>query len=383
DPDLPRSGAESDSPATGECEKLNSMTSQLLQDEQLHQKNIEALIESMNRLEKKYGEGSISRTQFDAVTDQMNKMIQGLLNKICTQEKDWGCILERLTAEMECKLDRIELDPLKKQLEDRWKSIRKQLLKQKGFEHEGAAGLKKQLISHFHCLSCDRPLDIKMPCSPNIISLPMPTYPISGYRPQRFDIDQPLRRSRGERIADLMDNFPTSARSCGGSHTLTYPRHRRCPKVYDYHPTMVQDEDHNTKWEDTTLSLADTLPPKARTNCKLPSIGGKDVNKCKPAHCPSQKSSSTRLGSGQSHSAQVPTFPQQGFAMPEQIASSVEHECQCMTDPSLPCPCAGSQTSSGQPSLLCPSADSQPKETLEIHMDTSGGQSSPVKPVNI
>ncbi|XP_067860651.1 glutamine-rich protein 2-like [Heptranchias perlo] len=188
---------------------------------------------------------------------------------------------------------------------------------------------------------------------------------------------------KSERIADLMDNFPTSARSCGGSHTLTYPRHRRCPKVYDYHPTMVQDEDHNTKWEDTTLSLADTLPPKARTNCKLPSIGGKDVNKCKPAHCPSQKSSSTRLGSGQSHSAQVPTFPQQGFAMPEQIASSVEHECQCMTDPSLPCPCAGSQTSSGQPSLLCPSADSQPKETLEIHMDTSGGQSSPVKPVNI
>ncbi|XP_055510297.1 uncharacterized protein LOC129708497 [Leucoraja erinacea] len=151
----------------GECEKLNGTTDQLLQEHQQHQRNIQSLFDSLNRLESKCGEGNISRLQFDAVTDQINKMIQGLLNKICSQEKDWNCVLERLTAEMECKLDRIELDPLKKQLEDRWKSVRKLLQNQRGsMDTEGAAGLRKQLISHFHCLSCDRPLDIKVPCAP-------------------------------------------------------------------------------------------------------------------------------------------------------------------------------------------------------------------------
>ncbi|XP_067881450.1 glutamine-rich protein 2-like isoform X2 [Heterodontus francisci] len=438
----------------GECERLNSMASQLLQDDQLHQKNIEALFESLNHLESKCGGGNISRTQFDAVTDQINKMVQGLLNKICMQEKDWGCVLERLSAEMDCKLDRIELDPLKKQLEDRWKSIRKQLQKQKGFEPEGAAGLKKQLISHFHCLSCDRPLDIKMPSGSNVISLPMPTYPIQGFRSQRYDIDQSWRRSKGwttdraqppallerniscmqrlhsnlcrqiervqnhfkgsvkavspfmrpllhigcpvatspprkvyesiiksERIADLIENFPTSARSCGGSHTLTYGYHRRCPKVYDHRPTMMLDEDHFTKWEDTVVASTDTHPPKARTNCKLPSIGGRDVTKCKPVRCPSQKSFISKLSSSRLHSAHLPSVTVPGSAMPEQSLSS-ECDCQCLTNPSLPCPCVGSQLSSEQPSLSCPSAD-QPVETLDLPTHSGVELPAPVKPVNI
>ncbi|GCB82925.1 hypothetical protein scyTo_0023795 [Scyliorhinus torazame] len=37
----------------GECERLNQTTSQLLQGDQLHQKNIEALTDSISRLERK------------------------------------------------------------------------------------------------------------------------------------------------------------------------------------------------------------------------------------------------------------------------------------------------------------------------------------------
>ncbi|XP_041073408.1 uncharacterized protein LOC121293973 [Carcharodon carcharias] len=362
----------------GECERLNAATSQLLQDDQLHQKNIEALFESMNHLERKCYEGNISRTQFDAVTDQINKMVQGLLNKICTQEKDWGCILEQLTAEMDCKLDRIELNPLKKQLEDRWQSIRQQLLKHKDSEHEGAAGLKKQLISHFHCLSCDRPLDIKVPTGLNVLSLPIPTHPTQGYHSQRND-DHSRRRSKGERMSELRENFPVNARSCGGSHTLTYGYHRRGLKGYDHHPTTMLGENDAKQWTDSVVASTNTQVPKPRINCKLPSIGGKDVTKYKPTRCLSRKSSSSKLSSCQSYCAYLPPLTQPGSVMPEQSLSS-EADCQSLADPSLLCPCPESQMS-GQPSLSCPLME--PVETLDLPRHSGVEQPAPVKPVNI
>uniref|UniRef100_A0A4W3GBU9 Glutamine-rich protein 2-like n=3 Tax=Callorhinchus milii TaxID=7868 RepID=A0A4W3GBU9_CALMI len=176
----------------GECEKLNQMAGQLLEDDQQQQKKIEHLFETVGRLEERKvdrDEGStetrVSRAQFDAVTDQMNRMIQGLLHKICSQEKDWGKILEKLSSEMERKLDRIELDPLKKQLENRWKSIHRQL-QRRGTDSEAAAGLKRQLINHFHCLSCDRPLDLKSQCATSPTSMPIPVTPGQCYRSQRL-----------------------------------------------------------------------------------------------------------------------------------------------------------------------------------------------------
>jgi len=41
------------------------------------------------------------------------------------------------------QLNRIELDSVKKQLEDRWKSIHKKLQAQGAPEHEDAAGIRK------------------------------------------------------------------------------------------------------------------------------------------------------------------------------------------------------------------------------------------------
>lgn len=41
------------------------------------------------------------------------------------------------------QLNRMELDSVKKQLEDRWKSIHEKLQAQSAPEHEDAAGLRK------------------------------------------------------------------------------------------------------------------------------------------------------------------------------------------------------------------------------------------------
>ncbi|XP_060700629.1 uncharacterized protein LOC132827883 [Hemiscyllium ocellatum] len=362
----------------GECERLNTMTSQLLQEDQLHQRNIEALNESLNRLERKCCEGNISRAQFDAVTDQINKMIQGILNKICLQEKDWGSILEQLTTEMDCKLNRVELDPLKKQLENRWKSVRKQLQRHKCLEEDGAAGLKKQLVNHFHCLSCDRPLDVKMPSGPDVISFPIPTYPVHGYpRSHWHDVDHSRWRSRGERISDLIENFPPNARSCGGSHTLTSGYHRRGLKGYDHHLSMLLDEEHPNKWADSVVANVEVQLPKTRSSCKLPSLTAKDVNKCRPAQCPSRKSSSCRPACNPLCCPHLPSIKPPGSVMPKEMFS--DRDCQCLTEPSLLCPCNGSETSSDQPSLSGPSTE----QPLDVPVPSGVEPQAPVKPLNI
>ncbi|XP_072846600.2 glutamine-rich protein 2 isoform X4 [Pogona vitticeps] len=173
-----------------DCEKLNSTTGNLIEDHHQKQKEINMLFKSLEKLEKEKADkdrlvmeidvkadkaalaGKVSRSQFDATTEQLHKMMQELLNKMAGQEQDWQKMLDKLLIEMDSKLDRLELDPFRQQLEERWKDIRKQL-KQRAPHDEGdeAAGIRRRLLAHFHCISCDRPLEMVVP-GPHITTLP-------------------------------------------------------------------------------------------------------------------------------------------------------------------------------------------------------------------
>ncbi|XP_034062020.1 glutamine-rich protein 2 isoform X3 [Gymnodraco acuticeps] len=160
-----------------DCEKLTETTRFLHEDNSQKQSHIEELYKTTEELEEKKADkqmveseikkaakyapdGKVSRLQFDSVTEQLNAMFQELLNKVTGQEQDWHKVIERLSSEMECKLNRIELNSVKKQLEDRWRSheIHEKLQGQGAPEQEDAAGIRKQLVDRFHCLSCDRPV---------------------------------------------------------------------------------------------------------------------------------------------------------------------------------------------------------------------------------
>ncbi|KAK9406859.1 glutamine-rich protein 2 [Crotalus adamanteus] len=173
-----------------DCEKLNATTGTLVEDHHQKQKEISALYKSLEKLENEKVDkdslemeihvkadktalaAKVSRSQFDATTEQLHKMMQELLNKMVGQEQDWQKMLDKLLIEMDSKLDRLELDPFRQQLEDRWKDIRKQL-KQRVPQDEGdeAAGIRRRLLAHFHCISCDRPLEMVVP-GPRITTLP-------------------------------------------------------------------------------------------------------------------------------------------------------------------------------------------------------------------
>ncbi|NXW53140.1 QRIC2 protein, partial [Eurystomus gularis] len=166
----------------GDYEKLSSVTGNLLDDHHQKQKDIEALFQSLERLEKDKADkedlllgidvkadktalaSKVSCTQFDASMERLNEVIQEMLSRVTGQEQGWHRVQQQLSEEMSSKLDRLELGPFRQQLEEHWKSILEKLKENGlGTESDNAAGIKKQLLAHFHCMSCDRALNMLVP----------------------------------------------------------------------------------------------------------------------------------------------------------------------------------------------------------------------------
>ncbi|XP_049491611.1 glutamine-rich protein 2 isoform X4 [Panthera uncia] len=205
----------------GDCEKLNITTGSLIEDHRQKQKDIDVLYQGLEKLEKEKAnrehlemeidvkadksalEAKVSRVQFDATTEQLNHMMQELMSKMSGQERDWQKMLDKLLVEMDSKLDRLELDPVKQLLEDRWKALRQQLKERPPlYQADEAAAMRKQLLAHFHCLSCDRPLET--PVTGQIIPV-IPMGPgLPGHRSIRpytvFELEQIRQQSHNLKL---------------------------------------------------------------------------------------------------------------------------------------------------------------------------------------
>ncbi|XP_007454467.1 PREDICTED: glutamine-rich protein 2 [Lipotes vexillifer] len=201
----------------GDCEKLSVTTGNLIEDHRQRQKDIEVLYQGLEKLEKEKANrehlemeinvkadksalaAKVSRVQFDATTEQLNHMMQELVAKMSGREGDWQKMLDRLLVEMDNKLDRLELDPVKQSLEDGWKSLRLQLKERSPlYQADEAATMRRQLLAHFHCLSCDRPLET--PVTGQVIPLTPVGPGLPGHRSIRpytvFELEQVRQQSR-------------------------------------------------------------------------------------------------------------------------------------------------------------------------------------------
>ncbi|KAM6957125.1 uncharacterized protein FYW47_011227 [Aplochiton taeniatus] len=320
-----------------ECEKLHSTTDLLVEEHSQKQTHIDHLYKSMEKLEEKKADkeivemeidikadkraldSKVSRMQFDSMTEQLNAMFQELLSKITGQEQDWHNVIEKISTEMECKLNRIELDPLKKQLEDRWSNIRKKLQAQPAPEQDDAAGFRKQLVARFHCISCDRPVDMQTP-GPHLVTMPsapgLPSH--KSNRPYTvYELEQVRQHCRSERIPEMADySYLAMSRSCGGSHTVTYPNRRLTRLQHITH--IIQTEEDVQPLSPSTLRVQpeevdilglDGHIYKGRVNsravrnmeARLPNISPKDgmcKSKDKVVRSQSQKSTCVESGRG-------------------------------------------------------------------------------------
>ncbi|KAK2510362.1 hypothetical protein Q9233_017817 [Columba guinea] len=199
-----------------DCEKLSLALTNLQHDLQQKQNDIKALSQALERIKKqkvdkeellvlgideKADKDKISRRRFEACMEQLNKVME----EVTGQVKFLHRFQQDLRRQMDCKLaegvtrpqlDRRELGAFRQQQEERWKSLRGQL-QEKALQPEryDAAGIRKQLLPGFHCLSCDRPLNMLAPGP--------------------------------ERTGEC--RYPTVPRSCGGPHTVRPPRFQPQP----------------------------------------------------------------------------------------------------------------------------------------------------------
>ncbi|XP_010719717.2 glutamine-rich protein 2 isoform X4 [Meleagris gallopavo] len=278
----------------GDCEKLSSVTGNLMDDRHQRQRDIEALFQSLERLEKEKVDkeelvleidvkadraalaGKVSCAQFDAAMEQLNGMIGEMLSKVTGQEQDWHQVQQKLIEELDSKLDRLELAPLRQQLEERWRSILKQLKeKTPRVEADDAAGIRKQLLAHFHCVSCDRPLHMLVP-GPHIVTIP-PLPPL----PSRVTVRPraTFQPEQGHREQGAQCGFLQVPRRCGGQHTVTHPLQRcpRPPHLPPYGPTPPQPHGSITKEHgETELLGQDGHIYKGRLEAQLPALAGKE-----------------------------------------------------------------------------------------------------------
>ncbi|XP_065525966.1 nucleosome-remodeling factor subunit BPTF-like [Lathamus discolor] len=241
----------------GEYEQLNSVTGSLLDDSRQQQKDIEGLLQSVERLEKEKAdkedlelgmdekadkgalESRVSRAQFEASLELLKERNQEVLSRVTGQEQGLHEVQQQLREEMASKLDRLELGPFQQELEEHWKSSLEQLKEMAPpMEADDAAGIRKQLLVDFQCLSCDRQLSMRVPGSP---IPPIPPFP--PLVPHVTGRSQPvLKTEQTHREPMAACRYPTVPRQCGGQHTLTGPLQRslRLPPVQPSTPQALQ-----------------------------------------------------------------------------------------------------------------------------------------------
>ncbi|KAK6168854.1 hypothetical protein SNE40_020026 [Patella caerulea] len=293
----------------GEIDRLQATTQNIIRTNTLRQHQIEDIMQTSKELyegkadkefvlgefdvkaDKRLLESKVNHSLFNKATDEINKMIKEVEGKLEGNESSMNNLLHQLTEDVDGKLDRLEMDPLKGWMESRLKELNQKIAKsQPGWSDDDAAGLRKQLIQRFHCLSCDKSINI-MPKNP-IPSLPSQTSMANTRSPRPYTIfelnqirqhaskgiinqnimnferallERQLARIRKSDLRAFIVHYSNEleslglrksvvsagnqevsdyyarTRACGGLHTMTFP-HRRTIRITGLN-RMVSEED--------------------------------------------------------------------------------------------------------------------------------------------
>ncbi|XP_064621975.1 glutamine-rich protein 2-like isoform X5 [Lineus longissimus] len=339
-----------------EIEKLKSTTEYLCEQNDSKTKKIEEICETTNQLEEKKADKDyvdvnldlkadksaldkkVSQSRFDTTIEELNKMLEDMLKKMEGHDSEWRKAIEELTKELDNKIDRLELDALKDYLESRLKALMAKIKAAQGnagFDEDDAAGFRKQMVQKFHCISCDRPVDM-------IPQLPIPALPgqpgLPGTRSARpyttFELEQIRQQAKlhghvkppsrpkesgtnferalkerrlaqskkverdyraflvhyAKELKGLSFTGPEAAelyatnRACGGTHTMTYP-HRRITRLTQLATLFHEEEPTPAFKEEQDILGADGHIYKGRMEdqfTKFPTVPNGQVTVIRP-----------------------------------------------------------------------------------------------------
>ncbi|RNA31853.1 glutamine-rich 2-like isoform X4 [Brachionus plicatilis] len=173
----------------------------------------------------------VNKKTFDENFNEISHSVNDCKQKTDNLEEEFRKGNESIFKELENKLDRLELDGLKDQIEKQLKKLRK--MQKESIQpvqvpmmnaEDDAAGLRKQLL-RFHCISCDRPIDMTSG------QVPIPALPAErGMRPIQtprpyttYELDQIRQFQKQQFLTEHNYDLFATVRQCGGSHTLTVP----------------------------------------------------------------------------------------------------------------------------------------------------------------
>ncbi|VDM00343.1 unnamed protein product [Schistocephalus solidus] len=126
------------------------------------------------KLDKSDLDSKLDRALFDQTTDGIRRIVEGLLEKLLAVETELKGIIDGLSGNILSKAEKDDLEELRKWLEKKLASLPARTKRaskkhpvddccQLGHLHgDGAAGIRRKIVSHFHCISCDRPLELEV-----------------------------------------------------------------------------------------------------------------------------------------------------------------------------------------------------------------------------
>ena len=104
-----------------------------------------------------------------------------------------------MSGDIDGKLDRLEFGPIRDELERQLRALARRLKQMDpgALGEDDAAGIRKQLLQRFHCISCDRQVDM-------YTHAPFPSIPQQGQMPvsksarphTTFELDQIRQHAR-------------------------------------------------------------------------------------------------------------------------------------------------------------------------------------------
>ncbi|NXI10385.1 QRIC2 protein, partial [Irena cyanogastra] len=153
--------------------------------------------------------------------ERLEERMQELLRRVLGQEQRWQEAQQRFNDALDSKLNRLELGPFQKQLEDTWTRMIKDLKDELSVKIDDAAGIKQQLLVPYKCLSCDRPLNMQVP-GPHIDVLPLlPQLPSSHAAHPSTITTEEQAQQHGHR--KLVNSKFVKSQSCRGQDTSSAP----------------------------------------------------------------------------------------------------------------------------------------------------------------
>ncbi|CAF3405905.1 unnamed protein product [Rotaria sp. Silwood1] len=197
-----------------------------------------------NELDKKADkrdlESRVLKRDFNTSCGELSQNINDCLQKFIVHDDTQKHDLQKMNHDIDGKLDRAELDALRDYMEKQLKKLKKLAKEQQQTQQQHvhvmsedeAAGLRKQLI-RFHCISCDRPIDVQPHAQQPSLPANQAMRPIQSPRPYTtYELDQIRQFQKSQQLnnelsgGSIADVYAT-VRQCGGSHTMTLPFKRQ------------------------------------------------------------------------------------------------------------------------------------------------------------